>query len=258
MALKPRSIVEDSFGTMGDESQSSPAGEGDASTAEQAAGPAVTLVAGTTPSEPPPQDAVDPHAGTPGKPTPATTDEKSKAARRSDAPKKSGRKPANLREADQQRRNDLRLRASVEESFRSAKRRSKEWGPAPIRISSVAKKRLAQRREQDEEILGVKFNETHYIDAALADVPQNPTVAMQWVEEYLDTLDLVAPDTTGTTSRLRKETKTSFDAVTRRMRTLHGYGYIGALQTAAVLRLLDSLDRADQWLASEVVDLDED
>lgn len=178
------------------------------------------------------------------------------AAHSSSKARKPGRKVVGSRAEEVQRRHDLQLRTGVEEAYKSAKRRSKEWGPAPIRISAEAKARLARRREQDEEMFGVKFAETHYLDVAIANVPDDPEAAVQWVEEYLDTLGLKAPDAVGTTGRLRIETSARFDRITRRMRTTHGYGKIGHLQNAALLRLLDSLDRADEWNAPVIVDLD--
>ncbi|MEU6562571.1 hypothetical protein [Nocardia nova] len=170
--------------------------------------------------------------------------------------KKPGRRAVGSRAEELQRRHDLQLRAEVEEAYKSAKRRSKEWGPAPIRISAEAKTRLARRREQDEETFGVKFAETHYLDVAIANVPDSPQDAVQWVEEYLDGLGLKAPDAVGTTGRLKIETSARFDRITRRIRTTHGYGRIGHLQNAALLRLLDALDRADEWTGPTIVDLD--
>jgi hypothetical protein len=156
-----------------------------------------------------------------------------------------------------QLREDESARFAVRESYKSAKRRPREWGNAGIRISTTVKARLATRRALDEEVFGVKFAETHYIDAALARVPEDAQEAIRWVHQYLDAFDLKGPTTVGTTGRLRHETAERLDKVARAMRMEAGYGYIGHLQTAAVDRLLDSLDRLDSQLQPRVTDLDE-
>ncbi|MFD4406758.1 hypothetical protein ACFWPH_28745 [Nocardia sp. NPDC058499] len=156
-----------------------------------------------------------------------------------------------------QLREDENARLAVENSYRSAKRRPREWGNAGIRISTTVKARLATRRALDEEVFGVKFAETHYIDAALARVPENAHEAIKWVHEYLDAFDLKGPTTVGTTGRLRHETSERLDRVARAMRMEAGYGYIGHLQTAAVDRLLDSLDRWDSQLQPRTTELDD-
>lgn len=169
---------------------------------------------------------------------------------------KSRRRVVTSRAEELQRREDDRLRAAVEEAYKSAKRRPADWGTAPVRISADAKQRLVVRRAKDEETLGVKFAETHYMDVAISSVPEDPAEANRWVEDYLDTLGLKAPDTVGTTGRLRKKTSADFATISRNIRTNYGYGNIGHLQTAALLRLLDSLDRTDRWNEPGVVDLD--
>lgn len=156
-----------------------------------------------------------------------------------------------------QLREDENARFAVRESYKSAKRRPREWGNAGIRISTTVKARLATRRALDEEVYGVKFAETHYIDAALARVPEDAQEAIRWVHQYLDAFDLKGPTTVGTTGRLRHETAERLDKVARAMRMEAGYGYIGHLQTAAVDRLLDSLDRLDSQFHPRVTDLDE-
>ncbi|MEV0032810.1 hypothetical protein [Nocardia sp. NPDC050793] len=170
-------------------------------------------------------------------------------------------RPTPLRTVAKNRRAQTRVdelaRTAVEESFRSAKRKPKEWGSAPIRIATTVKDRLAARRALDEEAYGVKFAETHYMDAALARVPEDPAVAIDWVERYLDGFPLKAPATVGTTGRVRTSTIEHLEKVTRAVRMKAGYGFIGHLQTAALERLLDSLDRWDAENQSQVVDLDE-
>ncbi|MFE3105231.1 hypothetical protein [Nocardia tengchongensis] len=171
------------------------------------------------------------------------------------SPRRTSREPTR---ADAiQLREDRKMRATVEEAYTSAKRSPREWGSAPIRIAEDVKDRLAARRALDVGRFGVDFAETHYIEAALSAVPSDAADAISWVEKYLSTLGLKTPDSRGTTGRLRTRTADAFKTVSTALRLAGGYGLIGHLQTAAVVRMLDSLDRLDAMYEPNTVELDD-
>ena len=179
-----------------------------------------------------------------------------KPAKERAQPQPPARRKEPLRNEAQRLRDDRKTRDAVEAAFMSARRSPSDWGTAPVRISELAKERLADRRGIDADRFGVDFAETHYLEAAMSAVPEDADAAMEWVDAYLKTLGLQMPDTVGTTSRLRKTTAERFKTVSRTLRRKHGFGKIGHLQTAALIRLLDSLDRLDVY-EPDVVNLDE-
>lgn len=262
MALKRQSVLEGTYGTRATEETQTAKDE---SVTEQRSG----LVDATSHREPETSSASQGPLGGPSpaeqivassgaaKREPSDQTERAEKVTEREAP---AERPIPLRTVAKNRRAQTRddelARAAVEESFRSAKRRPREWGSAPIRIATTVKDRLAARRALDEETFGVKFAETHYLDAALARVPEDPAIAIEWAERYLDSFPLKAPTTVGTTGRVRTSTIEHLERVTRAVRMKAGYGFIGHLQTAALERLLDSLDRWDAENQSRVVDLD--
>jgi hypothetical protein len=143
-------------------------------------------------------------------------------------------------------------REAVERSYRLARRRPRDWGPVPVRLATQAKARLEARRARDHELLGINFAETHYVNAALENIPDDLDEAVRWVEQYLDTLDLKTPQSVGTTGRVLKTTAAKMERISRDIRSHAGYGLVGSLQTAAVIRLLDALDKTDEG----AIDLD--
>lgn len=157
-----------------------------------------------------------------------------------------------------QGRGDRAAWDAVKESYQSAKRRRGEWTTTGIRIAEEVKVRLGARRAQDEERYNVSFAETHYVDAALSLLPDDSDLAMRWVDEYLDSLTWGMPESTGTTGRVRSSTLLRFKKLTRSVRETSGYGRIGHLQTVAVIRLLDALDRRDSDVDRDIptVELD--
>lgn len=136
-------------------------------------------------------------------------------------------------------------RAAVNDSHWSAKRRPREWGQAPVRISVELRARIENRRVKDIEKRGEDLALIYYINAALANVPKNPQIAAKWAQEYLDQLPLAAPSAEGTTSRLQLKVAQRFKGISINMRSISRYGLVGHLQSAAVKRLLDALDEDD-------------
>ncbi|MEV0296996.1 hypothetical protein [Nocardia sp. NPDC050710] len=199
----------------------------------------------------------DPDLGPQPDPEPAAEAKRTSSTTNQTRTEKSAQPKKPLRAEAQRLRDDQKVRAALEEAFTSARRYSGEWGSAPIRISEDVKARLADRRAIDAERFGADFAETHYMEAALSLVPEDVKTAVEWVDAYLNTLGLHTPDTKGTTGRLRKTTATRFKGISRDLRRKHGYGKTGHLQTAALIRLLDSLDRLDASYNPSEVDLDE-
>lgn len=258
MALRRQPVLEGTYGAPAAEDKQ-PTEKGSSATVEprERGEPATSREPQRLGVAPPAEQIVDIPSAVPKTPSSERSDRVEKNIERTESAERSMPLRAVAKAKRTQLKDDELARAAVEDSYRSAKRKPKEWGSAPIRIATTVKDRLAERRALDEETYGVKFAETHYMDAALARVPEDPAVAIDWVEKYLDGFPLKAPATVGTTGRIRHSTIKHLETVTRAVRKQAGYGNIGHLQTAALERLLDSLDRWDVEIQSRIVDLDE-
>jgi len=143
-------------------------------------------------------------------------------------------------------------REAVSAARKLARRSPEEWGGRGVRVAEFAKKRLEARRNKDQVAAGAghRISESHYVEAALAAVPETLDEARDLVNDYWDYLEEAGlpdrPPTTSLSTRVRIVTYDRANGMSENMRSAVRYGMTGALYTALLLRLLDALDALDQ------------
>jgi hypothetical protein len=134
---------------------------------------------------------------------------------------------------------------AVISSFRSARTDPRSWTALSMRLPAELQQRVTERMVRDREASGLPgLAAAHYINAALASIPDDPKVAVDWATEYMEQLGGRGLEAQGVGTRVHRDTRAAIRHLEGQLR-MHRYGLHGYLLAAAVERFMDQLQTED-------------